>query len=207
MKRTFLALMMLCIVLAVTGCGGGDDSVVTEILSDVNVDGDIMFDPATGSFKVTQVTRDNVPSVLAGIDPVTSEEFRAFLDFPLGSVPPNASIRSATLDIVINSLDVLQRTDSVPILIELVSFAPPLLASDFDSTVLLATAIVPPISFADVNRHVTVDVTSLMAEAQRRGLPSFQIRILEDFGFVTPGVIEIDESTDATAPLLTVVYF
>jgi len=207
MKRTFFALMMLCIVLAVTGCGGGDDSVVTEILSDVTVDGDIMFDPATGSFKVTQVTRDDVPSVLAGIDPVTSEEFRAFLDFPLGSVPPNASIRSATLDIVINSLDVLQRTDSVPILIELVSFAPPLFASDFDSTVLLATAIVPPISFADVNRHVTVDVTSLMAEAQRRGLPSFQIRILEDFGFVTPGVIEIDESTDATAPLLTVVYF
>ena len=69
------------------------------------------------------------------------------------------------------------------------------------------TTIIPPVSRADVLRHVTVDVTSLMVEAQRRGLPDFQIRILEDDGFVFPGLIEIDDTTINLAPLLTVTYF
>ena len=54
---------------------------------------------------------------------------------------------------------------------------------------------------------VTIDVTSLMIEAQRRNLPNFQIRILEDLGIVRPGLIKIDNTTAATAPLLEVTYF
>jgi hypothetical protein len=46
-----------------------------------------------------------------------------------------------------------------------------------------------------------------MVEAQRRGLADFQIRILEDDGFVFPGLIEIDDTTINRAPLLTVSYF
>jgi hypothetical protein len=101
---------------------------------------------------------------------------------------------------------------SVPIRVELVSFAPPLLGSDFDRVLLpplTPTPIVFTITSADVNRHVLVDVTSLMTAAQgiRPSLPSFQIRILEDFGFVLPGLIEIDDTVSATAPLLKVVFF
>jgi hypothetical protein len=50
-----------------------------------------------------------------------------------------------------------------------------------------------------------------MAEAQRLGLPDFQIRILEDLGPVSPGLIEINDTTGANrgllAPLLQVEYF
>jgi len=213
MKRNFIWLIMALVVFAVAGCGGGHDDrtfIETQIVSDAGVDGDIVQTPG-GARTVTLVGRDAVAGVLAGIDPVTGDEYRAFLDFPLGGfVPLNAIIQSATLSIVIRSVTVSPPTATIPIRIELVDFAPPLVASDFDRTLLLplaATTIVPPISSADVNGEVTVNVTSLMAEAQLRGLPSFQVRILEDFGFAVPGLVEIDESNDANAPLLTVVYF
>ena len=51
-----------------------------------------------------------------------------------------------------------------------------------------------------------MDVTSLMVEAQRRGLVNFQIRILEDLGIVLPGYIEINDLTVNRAPLLEVTY-
>lgn len=213
MKRTFFALTMILAMLAITGCGGGGDNspplFVKLILSDATVDGDIGVDPLTGSVTVTQVTRDRVSSVLAGVDPVTREEFRAFLDFPLAGIPLNAIIDSATLDIRINSIQQTNGT-SIPIRIELVSFPPPLLGSDFDRVLLqplATTTILPPISLADVNHHVVIDVTALMREAQARGLANFQIRILEDFGFVSPGLIHIDDTTNASAPLLRVAFF
>lgn len=222
MKRMLLAAIMAIIVLTVTGCGN-DSSVppriVTQILSDPVFDGDIFKDILTPpTFVITQGMTPTVQSVFAGIDPtpVTGGEFRAFLDFPLrgvGGVPVNASIVSATLDIVIDSIQPL--TGTVPIRIELVFFQPPTLqASDFDRAILLPLAFVtisPPISRADVGKHVAVDVTPLMTEAQLRGLENFQIRILEDLGPVSPGIIEIDDSTgpnrDVLAPLLEVTYF
>lgn len=149
--------------------------------------------------------------MFAGIDPITGSEFRAFLDFPLtGAVPVNATISSATLNLLIDSIIILSAANSIPIRIELVSFPPQtLLASDYDRIVqppLSFTTIIPPIARADVRRNVSVDVTSLMVEAQRRGLANFQVRILEDDGFVFPGLIEIDD-TNALAPLLKVAYF
>jgi hypothetical protein len=217
MKKILVAALMMYTILALSGCGGGGGgssspppTVSTQILSRPAYDGDIKFD-SPNFFTVTQ---GNIPSVLAGIDPVTGSEYRAFLDFPLtgaGGVPGSAIIESATLDIFIDSISILPSASSIPIRIELVSFTPPtLLASDYDRILqpdLAFTTIIPPISRADDLRHVTVDVTSLMREAQRRGLANFQIRILEDDGFVFPGLIEIDDTTINRAPLLTVSYF
>jgi hypothetical protein len=208
MKKMLLAAMMLSILLALTGCGSSDHGAPltfrTEIFSDLALDGDIV-ERSSGVYTVTQ----GAPSLLAGLDPVTVEEYRAFLGFPLtgvGGVPLNAIIVSATLNIVIDSIQPPNGT--IPIRIELVSFTPPLLGTDFDRILLpqlAATAIKPPISRFDVGTNVAVDVTSLMAEAQRLGLTDFQIRILEDFGIVDPGLIEIND--DTLPPLLQVVYF
>lgn len=213
MKKILFAAVMMSLILLMSGCGGGGGSnpaTVTQILSRAAFDGEIRFDPPN----LFTIVQGNTPSVFAGIDPVTGSEFRAFLDFPLtgaGGVPGSAIINSATLDIFIDSISIRPAASSIPIRIELVTFPPQtLLASDFDRTIqpaLAFTTIIPPISRADVSHHVTVDVTSLMVEAQRRGLADFQIRILEDDGFVFPGLIEIDDTTINRAPLLTVSYF
>jgi len=58
---------------------------------------------------------------------------------------------------------------------------------------------------------VSIDVTSLLVQAQQLQLPDFQVRILEDLGPAIPVLIEIDDTTGANrasqAPLLTVTYF
>ena len=76
---------------------------------------------------------------------------------------------------------------------------------------LATTTISPPISQADFGKHITVDVTPLMVEAQRLGLLNFQVRILEDLGPVSPGLVEINDTTgvnsNVLAPLLQVTYF
>ena len=216
MKRIFLAAMIVFALLALSGCGDGNPPpIVTQILSDPAFDGDIVQDPLSGAFTVTQ---GNTQSVFAGINPVTGAEYRAFLDFPLtgaNGVPGNAVIVSAILDIEINSILPQPVIGTIPIRIDLVSFQPPtLVGTDFDRTIqpALATAtIIPPISQADFGNHVSLDVTSLMEEAQRLGLANFQVRILEDLGIVSPGLIEINDTTGANrpilAPLLQVTYF
>ncbi len=213
MKKAFLAAIAMFLSLALTGCGGGgNNTVTTQILSDPTFDGDIALD-TTGNFTVTQ---DNTQSVFAGIDPTTGTEFRAFLDFPLtglGGVPGNATIVSASLDIVINSINPLDGT--IPIRIELVDNPGlTLVQDDFSRTFLpqLAfTTIEPPISLADVGNHVTVDVTSLMVQAQISGFSDFQVRILQDLVIAPPGLIEINDTTTSSrvdlAPLLQVTYF
>jgi len=208
MKKILFAAVMLSLMLAMTGCGGGDGSppttVVTSIASNPAFDGDIL----NGS----TVSPLNSSSVFAGIDPFTPSEYRAFLVFPLtgaGGVPGSAFIDSATLDIFIDSIILHPSASSIPIRIELVSYPPQTLQpADYDRNFLppLAfTTIIPPISSADVLRRVRIDVTSLMIAAQNRGLANFQIRILEDDGFVFPGLMEIND-TNALAPLLEVVY-
>lgn len=216
MKSKLLAAMIvLFLSLALTGCGDDHERpvIVTDILSDPAFDGDIEKD-LSGVFTITQ---GNTQSVFAGIDPDTLSEFRAFLDFPLsgpGGVPGNVFIISATLDIVIDSIVTQSPGGTIPIRIDLVAFQPPtLIPADFDRTIqpaLATTTFSPPISAADVGQHVVIDVTSLMIEAQRLGLVNFQIRILEELGPVTPGLIEINDTTGANrqtlAPLLEVTY-
>ena len=223
MKRTFLAAIMVFISLTLTGCGHRDgdgrapNQIVTPILSDSAFDGYIMRDPLTSLFTVTQGMNPGVQSVFAGINPDTDAEYRAFLDFPLtgaGGVPGNAVIVSASLDIVINSISPQPLTGTIPIRIDLVSFRPPtLVGTYFDRTLqpaLVTATITPPISQIDFGKHVSLDVTSMMQEAQRLGLANFQVRILEDLGAVSPGLIEITDTTGPNrrdlAPLLQVIY-
>jgi hypothetical protein len=214
-----LSITAACALLGLTGCGGGNDNppqtFTTQILSDSGFDGDI---EQTGpdSATVTQGMSPTVQNVLAGIDPVAGTEFRAFLDFPLtgsGGVPGNATIDSAFLEVFI---DDLQPTNAVvPVRVELVTFQPPtLLPTDLDRTLqppLAAVKLSPQLAAADVGTYVPIDVTSLMVEAQRRGLPDFQVRIMEDLGPPITGLFAIDDSTGsnraARAPLLTVTYF
>ncbi len=222
MKRTFLAAMTVTLIFALTGCGNDHNNppppIATQIFTDQLVDGDILvpFGLPASSGIVTNLT-STIQSVFAGVVPATGDEYRAFLDFPLGGpngVPFNASIVSATLDIVIDSVSA---GAAVPITIELISFPPPLIAADWDRGIQppLASVLGPVITSADVfvaalNNHVFIDVTPLMVQAQVQALPNFQIRILEDSGAV-PGLIEIDDSTGANrlnlAPLLTVQFF
>jgi predicted small lipoprotein YifL len=208
MKRMFFTVLAMSMILTLTGCGGGGGSsppppVVAQILSHPAFDGDIELD----SSNTLTVTQGTTSSVFAGIDPVTTSEFRAFLDFPLtGVIPGSAFIDSATLDIFIDSIRLTG--SSIPIRIELVSFTPPtLVPTDFDRALQPSLATVTTTIFpSDLAHHVVVDVTPLMVEAQRRGLVNFQIRILEDLGPVFPGIFEIDDTTNTRAPLLEVTY-
>lgn len=96
-------------------------------------------------------------------------------------------------------------------LIELVSFTTTLTSGDYNSTPLVSTSVSFPVLSTDVGQHVFVNVKPLFLEAQRLGLQNFQLRILEDFGQVTPGLIEINDITGPNssmlAPLLEVTYF
>ena len=213
-------LAIACAAISLTGCGGDDGghgpppAVVTQIQSDPGFDGDIEQTPT--SFAITQGMSPIVQSVFAGIDPAAGTEFRAFLDFPLtgaGGVPGDAVIDSAFLDIYIDSLQ--PNIGTIPILIELVTFQPPtLIGTDFDRTLqppLASLVLSPPISQADVGTNVSIDVTPLMIEAQRLGLPDFQLRIMEDLGPAIPILVEINDTTGVNrgslGPLLTVTYF
>lgn len=215
-----VTIAIACATIGLAGCGGdGGHSApplsTTQIFSDSGFDGDIEQTSPT-TFTVTQGMTPTVQSVFAGIDPVALTEFRAFLDFPLtgaGGVPGNAIIDSAFLDISVK--DIQPANGTIPILIELVAFQPPtLLPTDYDRVLqppLAFTTIVPPVSSADVGANISIDVTALMVEAQRRGLLDFQVRIMEDLGPAIPVLIEIDDTTGANrslhAPLLTVSYF
>ncbi len=211
MKRTFLAAIMVFLVLSPMGCGHSSSSTpifTTFIISDPVYDGDISVNP----FSLTQGTAQ---SYFAGINSFGTE-YRAFLDFfldrPGGIVPGNAVIDSAFLDIVIDSVS--SSGNAIPIRIDLVYFQPPnLIGTDFDRNQQPPLASIAFYIFpADAGHRVNIDVTSLMAEAQRLGLPDFQIRILQDLVVpVIPGIIEIDDRTGLNrvsfAPQLQVNYF
>lgn len=218
MKNVMKCGLIVLLLMALVGCGGGDGSrqtFVTQILSDAAFDGDIARDPLTGSYTVAQ---GSTQSVFAGVSPVSGAEYRAFLDFPLtgaNGVPADAIIRSAVLDIFINSIAPLPLPAPLPIRIDLVAFQPPtLIGTDFDRTLqpaLATTTIVPPIGGGDFGQHVFVDVTHLMEEAQRLNLANFQLRILLEESSTALGLIEINDTTggnrDLLAPLLEVEYF
>jgi hypothetical protein len=178
---------VVCALLCLTGCGGSSGggippSLVSHILSNPRFDGDIEQTSPT-SYTVTQGMSPSVQSVLAGIDPTTRTEFRAFLNFPpggSGGVPANAIIDSAFLEVLVDNL--IPSNGSVPIRVELVAFQPPtLIGTDFDRAVLPplgAVLVVGDVTATDIGYFVPVDVTSLMIQAQQRGLADFQVRIL-----------------------------
>ena len=153
--------------------------ITAQILSDQPTDGDIAFDPVTAVYTVTT----GPSAILFGIDSADSHhpEYRAFLDFPLdGStggdvIPLNASIVSATL---IVSVDFVDFASTVPVLLDLVQYpvVTGLTFTDYSST-QLATRSFDIFDF-DAGNDVLIEVTSLMTEAQSRGLADFQVRFL-----------------------------
>lgn len=214
-KRFLVSLAGLLTVVLLLGCNHDSEHhhrpptiIVSTILSDASADGDIAYTPPSTFTISSALTSLNV---LAGVDPSSLDEYRGFLDFPLGGsggVPLDATIVSATIEIVINSVTVTAFGDTVPMILDLVSFQPPnLISSDFDRSIQ------PPLlsdSFtfftSDAGRSVSIDITPFMVEAQREGLPDLQVRLLLDFS-ATTGLIEIDDNAAATAPLLTVEYY
>jgi len=215
MKIKPLRMVAAALLVVVAGCGGGGDNppdiTQTQIFSDSGYDGDI---EQTGpdSAVVTQGMGPQVQQVFAGIDPASGDEFRAFLHFPLDTVPGKAHIDSAFLEIYV---DDIQPTNAViPVRIELVSFQQPMVATDFDRTAQPAiayTTLSPRLGPSDQGKYVPIDVTDLMNQAQRLGLADFQVRIMEDLGPPIEGLFTIDDSTGSNrpslAPLLTVNYY
>jgi hypothetical protein len=214
-NRFAFVLALVLTMLWLTGCGGGGDTTdeplpvfFTQILSDQASDGDIVFSPPAAFAVSSAVTTG---SVLAGVDPVSGEEYRGFLDFPLRGVhgvPLGATIESATLEIFIGRLTIPFPNRTLPLLIDLVSFQPPtLIDSDFDR-LAQPPLLTMPFDFlaSDAGTFVVIDVTALVDEAQIEGLPDFQLRFLLDFA-AAAGLAEIDDAAAGTAPLLAVTYF
>lgn len=217
-RMTWVALLAGSLTLA--GCGGDGNRdpaqlVTTQIYSDSSFDGDIAL-PVSSPYIVTQGMSSSVQSVFAGIDPGSGSEYRAFLDFPLTGatgIPGNAGIRSALLEIYIDSLQ--PGGGSLPIQIDLVAFQPPtLIGTDFDTAsqpALASLNVTPEFTATDVGTLASIDVTPLMVQAQRQQLIDFQLRIMEVLGPAIPVLMEIDDSTGANrnslAPVLTVTYF
>ncbi len=208
--RKLSLLGILAIMLLTLSCNGGSSprpAIVADILSDQPADGDIAFDPALQSYTIT-----NGPGTLFfGIDDLDQNlpEYRAFLDFPLDDstggnvIPINARIVSATLEVFINEVNF---SSIVPTLLDLVSFpVAGLRVQDFDSDPWMSQSL----NFFDVDlgTFVSIDVTPLMREAQRLGLPDFQVRFILDFS-TDVGFVGIEDlpSVSITAPLLTVRY-
>lgn len=215
-NRRFLCLLMTSLALVfISGCGGGDDEpdyhveiFSAQILSDQVADGDIAQSP---SASLTVTSALNTGSILAGIDSDSGDEFRGFLDFPLRGphgVPSGATIDSATLEIFISDLVIPATEQTLPMLVDLVAFQPPtLVSSDFDRLVQPPLLTMPFDFFpSDIGNFVVIDVTALMDEAQMEGLSDFQLRFVLDF-IATTGLLEIDDTTADTAPLLTVNYY
>jgi hypothetical protein len=210
MRKLPLLLGILAVTLLILSCGDGGNSqpvIVGHIFSDQPTDGDIAFDPVLQSFTVT-----NGPETLFfGIDDLDPNlpEYRAFLDFPLdGStggdvIPANAGIVSATLEVFINEVSF---ASDVPALLDLVSYPiAGLRVQDFDSLPLSSLSL--DFFASDLGTIVSIDITSLMQEAQRLGLTDLQLRFVLDF-VTNVGLVGIEDlpSVSTTAPLLTVNY-
>jgi hypothetical protein len=215
MKIKPLRMVAAALLVVVAGCGGGGDHppdiTHTQIFSDSGYDGDIEQTGADSAV-VTQGMGPTVQSVFAGIDPVSGDEFRAFLHFPLDTVPAQAHIDSAFLEIYVDDIQPLNAV--IPVRVELVSFQQPMVATDFDRTAqppIAYTTLSPRLGPSDRGKYVPIDVTDLMDQAQRLGLADFQVRIMEDLGPPVEGLFTIDDSTGSNrpsfAPLLTVNYY
>jgi hypothetical protein len=203
--------ILVLAVFALNGCHKDDDPLPTydaEIVSDVYADGDIGL-ALDDTYTIS--TAIDTGSVFAGVDPLTGEEFRGFLDFPLGGVdgiPSNAVIESATLELFIVGMNDSQPGQIFPFLIDLVDFQPPYIVANDFSRAIQPALLTMPVNFypSDDGHLVGIDVTELVDEAQFQGLPDLQLRFLLDFT-ADSGLIEIDDADSATAPLLKITYY
>ncbi len=155
--------------------------ITAEILSDIESDGDIEFDPVFNTFTVTAAPTE----VFFGEDSSHGHlpEFRAFLTFPLDGftgqpvIPGNAEIVSATLEVLVQEVHF---ASVVPTFLDLIQYPfRGLSEADFDAPLLT------PDSFrtldfysTDTGNMVRIDVTPLMQIAQSPpALLDFQVRL------------------------------
>ncbi len=225
MRKFYSPGITVLLILALAGCGGDHTTVVVapnvlEVLSDPTVDGDIKKDLATGVIG-SPTTAANTGGVFAGIEvnqagnPIS--EYRGFLIFPLGRLPASASIQFASISIFLNNVSFgTTSTAPIPFLldsIDTVLFPPPLDSSDFNAAFRTSRSVT--FFGTDAGTFVQINVTNLLADAQRGRLPDFEVRLLFDQArflsdtTTTQGRIEIDDSSTSAsrAPLLHIEYF
>lgn len=216
MKRRYFGIVIpaLAFLVALPGCGGGGSgdagTVIVRTLSDVRADGGIGFTappPAGGTFTFSQASVAGSVQFGSESASASSPELRAFLDFPLdgsnggGVLPLGARIVSADIEVFVRRVGFAA---TIPTLLDLVPFAIPLVAADFDSPPLTPTSFRNLNFFStDQDNFVRIDVTALMAEAQRQGLRNLQLRFLRNAS-ATTGLVEIADAGAAQAPLLSV---
>ena len=137
-------------------------TVTVNILSDLSSDGDIAFDPSTNIYTVTQSPSE----VFFGEDSSAADlpEYRAFLTFPLASIPTDATIDSATLEVYVDEADF---ADTIPTFVDMIQYpVGALSAADFDDPLVTSTSYrALDFYYSDSGNFVDIDVTGLMREA------------------------------------------
>lgn len=187
---------------------GHETIYASQLISDQNADGDISFRPPA-AYHVSSASITG--SILVGIDTFYLDEYRGFINFDLrdyNGVPRPAFIESAILEIFINGVSESHPGSGVPLIIDLVSYPSTYLrAEDFHrSNLWPLMSLIVDIYPMDTGTLVAIDVTPLVVEAQIRGLDKLQLRLLLD-DFAESGLVEIDDTTVDTAPLLLVHYY
>jgi len=212
---------ILLLLVAACGGGGGRQPVTKTILSDPTVDADVTLDLITGLLSAPSVASDT-GSVLAGVSftipsGASTADTRGFLFFPLGDVPVGAQVQYAGLSICLLQVTLSNPASAggTPFFLDLIDTTanafPPPVQSSYYSVPFVDTRSFSFIS-ADQGNCVEIEVTSLMNQAQFLLLPSFMVRVGFDEAIwqknldTTRGLVEIDDSVTATAPLLIVQY-
>lgn len=217
MKTKVLLLAAAVFASILVGCGGGNGStgtVVTPVFTDIPSDRttDAYVAENLNTFALSSPVVGS-GALRVGIDPTIpgplGTEYRAFIEFPLGGaggVPANATIVSATLDVVVNSV---QFSSPVPVRIDLIDVTTPFVSNDYDLTILPpVSTLAPSLSGFNVTAsgRYLVDVTPLMQNAQTLAFPSLQLRLLLPLTPGAQGLITIDDSNISVQPFLTVEY-
>lgn len=209
MKRLGWLAAVLLVAFATAGCGGGGGGggdgggvaplIIRDIVSDPAIDGDI---------DETGVITEGAGTVLAGVDPVSGIERRGFLSFPLDSIPADADVRFASLDVFVDDLFPIRITPIV-FTFDLVSFGDLLFSTDFflaDLPFILSGDF--DFFDTDFGNVVSMDVTLMVQEAFRLGLTDAQFRVrLGDAEPVGELTIADPFPTTLDSPLLHVEFF
>jgi hypothetical protein len=210
------------LVLFLAGCGGGGDSrpVFSEIIdSDRTIDADITKDLVGGTVGAPNLASvfGNVQAGVTSFDGLGSPltDSRGFLNFPLSRIPLGATIRYASVTVFLNSVTLRDPLAPSPFfldLIDTIAFPPPVVSSDYSASFAATRSF--DFLAGDQGKFVEIEVTSLMQEAQRSGLASFEIRLgFDEAAFqadlsTTRGWVVIDDraSVPLQRPFLTVDY-
>jgi hypothetical protein len=216
----FGVLALVAVTLA--GCGSSSSSpavVTTTIFSDPTVDADVSRDLVTGALS-PPVVASATGSVLTGLtftppSGPSLADTRGFLYFPLGNVPVGATVQYAGLSICLLQVTLSNPTlpAGAPFFLDLIDtavFPPPVRSADY-SAPFVDTRVFNFIN-TDQGNCIEIEVTTLMNQAQFLALPSFMVRVgFDEAAFqsnpdTARGLVEIDDSIEATAPLLIVEY-